>query len=131
MSPASARSRSTTWFIVYLVLAALGLVGTWYFNIAYFSSPEPENGGNYVAAWFANPASSSAAVDVTVTAIASCIFYVRESIRLQWRWGWLLIPATFAIALAFTLPLYLAFRERTLAKRTLDIAPLPRESRTD
>lgn len=92
------------WAAVYLVLAAVGAAGTWYYNLQY-------DGGDYLGAWFANPASSSAAVDVIVTAVVACLFYVRESRRLGSWWGLALIPLTFAVALAFTLPLFLALRE--------------------
>lgn len=97
---------------VYLLLALVGLVGTWYFNLSYSAGPgEP----NYVQAWFANAASSSAAVDVIVTALAACVFFVVEGRRIGLRWAWVLVPLTFAVALAATFPLFLALRERRLA----------------
>ena len=49
--------------IVYLSVAAIGLVGTAYFNITGFTS----GGGNFFAAWFANPAVSSLSVDLLAT----------------------------------------------------------------
>ncbi|GAA3334820.1 hypothetical protein GCM10020358_00720 [Amorphoplanes nipponensis] len=113
---------TTSWPVVrrlafagYLLLAVAGLVGTWYFNLQYAPGPgEP----SYLEAWFANPASSSAAVDVIVAAVAASIFYLREGHRLGMRWAWLLVPATFVGALACTLPLFLALRERALARPT-------------
>ncbi len=103
-TPAATRA----WITAYLVLAAAGAAGTWYFNLRY-------DGADYLGAWFANPASSSAAVDVIVTAVVACLFYVREGLRLRLRWTLVLVPLTFAVALAFTLPLFLAVRERRLA----------------
>lgn len=97
----------------YLVLAVIGLAGTWYFNLQYAPGP---GGASYLEAWFANSASSSAAVDVIVAAVAASVFYLREGHRLGMRWAWLLVPATFVGALAFTLPLFLALRERALAR---------------
>lgn len=94
---------------VYGVLAVAGLVGTWWFNLRF-------TGDSYLGAWFANPASSSAAVDVIVAAVVACLFYVREGARLGLRWTLLLVPATFAVALAFTLPLFLAVRELRLSR---------------
>lgn len=94
----------------YLVLAAAGLIGTWYYNLQFTG----EGGQNYLEAWFANPASSSAAVDVIVTAVAACLFYLREGARLRLRWTVALVPLTFLVALAFTFPLFLAVRELAL-----------------
>jgi hypothetical protein len=103
-TPAAARA----WIAGYLVLAVLGAAGTWYHNLQY-------DGGDYLGAWFANPASSSAAVDVIVTAVVACLFYVREGLRLGLRWTLVLVPLTAMVALAFTFPLFLAVRERRLA----------------
>lgn len=100
---------------IYAVLAVAGLVGTWWFNITFLSTAP---GASYVGAWFANPASSSVAVDVIVVAIAACVFFVREGTRLGWRW-WAIaafVVLSFAVAVSFTFPLFLALRERALAR---------------
>lgn len=108
----TAQRRGTTPIeVAYLVLAVAGLVGTWYFNLR-FGLGDPEQ--NYVQAWFANPASSSAAVDIVVTAVAACVFFVAEGRRIGMRRAWVLVPLTFVLALAFTFPLFLALRERRL-----------------
>ena len=96
--------------VLYLLIAVCGLIGTWYFNIASFTAGE-----DYLGSWFASAGSSSAAVDVLVVAVAACVFFVVEGRRLGMRHTWVLIPLTFAVALAFTFPLFLAWRERTLA----------------
>lgn len=93
---------------LYLALAAAGLIGTWYFNVTSFVNDE-----DYLAAWFASAASSSAAVDVLLVAVAACVFFVAEGRRLGMRHTWVLIPLTFVIALAFTFPLFVAWREHT------------------
>jgi uncharacterized membrane protein HdeD (DUF308 family) len=103
------RRAARAWAAGYLVLAVVGAAGTWYFNLQY-------EGTDYLGAWFANPASSSAAVDVIVTAVVACLFYVRESRRHGWWWPLVLVPLTFVVALAFTLPLFLAVREWRLAR---------------
>jgi hypothetical protein len=105
------RGGSTALMTVYLILAVAGLVGTWYFNLQFGSTGQEQN---YLQAWFANPASSSAAVDIIVTAVAACVFFVVEGRRAGIRWAWVLVPATFLVALAFTFPLFLALRERKL-----------------
>jgi len=106
------RSAAVARMTVYLVLSTAGLIGTWYFNLRFTA----ESGGSYLGGWFANPASSSVAVDVIVTALAACGFYVIEGHRLRMHWTWLLVPLTFLVALAFTFPLFLALRERALLR---------------
>lgn len=115
--PAPARARghlplAVAWFAI----ALAGLVGTWAFNIAFFADPR---GLGYLEGWFANPASSSAAVDVIVVAVAACLLILVEGARLGWsRWVWILVPLSFAIAIAFTLPLFLGLRELELRRRS-------------
>lgn len=105
----------------YLFLAVVGLVGTWWFNLRFGA----EGGGQgYLQGWFANAASASAAVDVIVTAVVACVFYVVEGRRLGMRRAWVLVPLTFLLALAFTFPLFLALRENALARRGSDPSPL-------
>jgi hypothetical protein len=93
----------------YAVLAVVGLVGTWWFNLAY-------RGDDYVGDWFANAASSSAAVDILVAFAVCVVFYVREARRLGWP---LWVPVLFGllslvVAVAFAFPLFLALRELRL-----------------
>ncbi|CAM4384009.1 DUF2834 domain-containing protein [Deinococcus marmoris] len=66
---------------VYFVLSLLGLLGTWYFNLQF-----EFEGGSYLAAWFANPASSSAAIDLITLLVVASVLYLREGSRLGWRW---------------------------------------------
>ena len=101
--------------VAWFALALAGLVGTWAFNIAFAVDPQ---GQSYLGGWFANPASSSAAVDVIVVAVAACLFMLVEGSRLGWaRWAWTLVPLSFAVAIAFTLPLFLGLRELHLRRR--------------
>ncbi len=98
---------------LYLTLAVGGLVGTWYFNITSILANE-----NYIAGWFGSAASSSAATDILVVAIAASIFIVAEGRRLGMKHTWVLIPLSLLTALAFTFPLFLAWRELTLRRRS-------------
>jgi hypothetical protein len=103
---------------VYAVLSLVGLVGTWWFNVASMTAGE-----SYLGGWFANAASSSAAVDILVTGLAAAVLMVVEGHRLGWR-PWvlvLLVVGSFAIAVAFVFPLFLACREVSLTRR----APAP------
>ncbi len=108
--------------LVYLALAVLGAAGTWFFNLRSMAAGE-----DYLAGWFASAASSSAAVDVLVVAVAACLFMVVEGRRQGMsRWVWLLVPVSFAVAVAFTFPLFLAWREHHL-RRGAAAAPQRRE----
>jgi hypothetical protein len=108
------RTRGSALAAVYLVLALAGLVGTWWFNIAFFAA----GGTDYLGGWFANAASSSAAVDIIVMAIAACLVIVVEGRRLGFRPVVLvlLVVLSFAVAVSFTFPLFLALRERRLRR---------------
>lgn len=102
---------AASWF----ALALAGLVGTWAFNLAFIADP---GGIGYLEGWFANAASSSAAVDIIVMALAACVLMLAEGARLGWsRWVWVLVPLSFAIAVAFTFPLFLGLRELALRRR--------------
>ncbi len=94
--------------VVYFMLSIIGLIGTWYFNLLFFQT---NSDLSYLEAWFVNPASSSAAVDIIVVAVMASVFMLVEGWRLRIRWTWGLVPLSFIIALAFTFPFFLAVRE--------------------
>lgn len=94
--------------VVYFMLSIIGLIGTWYFNLLFFQT---NSDLSYLEAWFVNPASSSAAVDIIVVAVMASVFMLVEGWRLRIRWTWGLVPLSFIIALAFTFPFFLALRE--------------------
>lgn len=100
--------------VCYATAAVVGLVLTWYFNLSYNGST------GYLAAWFANDASSSAAVDLIVLSAALSLFVVAEARRLGLRlWVPLVVIATGClVAMAFALPAFLFLRERRLSKAT-------------
>ena len=95
---------------LYFALAIVGGAGTWYYNLIY-------TGGNYLGDWFANAASSSAAVDILVVLVVTSVFYIREGRRLGWRLPLVLlfIPLSALVAVAFAFPLFLGLRELQLA----------------
>ncbi|MGI8948572.1 MAG: DUF2834 domain-containing protein [Ornithinimicrobium sp.] len=100
---------------VYAVLALVGGAGTWWFNLQ-------SRDQGYLAGWIANSASSSAAVDLIVVALAACLFIVLESRRLGMRFAWVLVPLSFLIAVAFTFPLFLAWRQWHLSRQTAELS---------
>ena len=66
-------------FWLYLVVAAIGLVGTAWFNIR---SVVESSGDTFFAAWFANPAVSSLSIDLLIVAAAASIFIIIEGLSL-------------------------------------------------
>lgn len=103
--------------IVYLALAAVGLVGTAYFNVQWLGGPFDHTPAGFIEDAFANSGSSSFGVDILVTFAASSVFIVVEGQRLGMRRPWLYVAGSFITAIAFTLPLFLFVRERHLGAR--------------
>lgn len=97
--------------ITWLVLAIAGLVGTWSFNALSIVQMR-----DFIGDWVGSgPAVSSLTIDLLVVAIAGCILIVVEARRLGMKRAWLYIVLSGLTAFAFTFPLFLAMRERTLA----------------
>jgi hypothetical protein len=98
--------------ISYLLLAIAGLVGTWYFNFSAIAQSR-----NFFADWSSTPAVLSATTDLFVVATAASVFIFFESKRLKIKYWWLFILGSFITAIAFTFPLFLAFRERKMSTK--------------
>ncbi|GAB4192003.1 MAG: hypothetical protein Tsb002_21350 [Wenzhouxiangellaceae bacterium] len=101
---------------LYFVLAILGLIITWYFNFQYLHEGGSFLGGAFFSAAFANSLTTSITLDIYWAAMVFSIWAVNESRRLAIRWPWIYIVATFTLALAFSLPLFLAMRERAITR---------------
>ena len=96
--------------ITWLVLAIVGLIGTWTFNT--FAIIQMRD---FIGDWVnSGPAVSSLTVDLLVVAVAGCILIVVESRRLGMKRAWVYIVLSGLTAFAFTFPLFLANRERRL-----------------
>jgi hypothetical protein len=99
--------------VVYLLLAIVGLVGTWWFNIRAIAESR-----NYLGDLVTSgPAVSSITVDLLVVAVAGSVFIIIEARRLGMRLGWLYVVGAGLTAFAFTFPLFLAMRQRALRAR--------------
>lgn len=94
--------------LLYLALSACGVVGTWYFNL------QIENLSSFFTDAWASPLSSSLSMDLTVVVLAFFVFMLTERRRrvLSPVTIGVLMVLTFAVAVAFTLPLFLFLRER-------------------
>jgi len=94
--------------ITWLVLAVVGLVGTWTFNTLAVIQLR-----DFIGDWVnSGPAVSSLTVDLLVVAVAGCILIVVESRRLGMKRAWLYIVLSGITAFAFTFPLFLAADDR-------------------
>jgi hypothetical protein len=101
--------------IVYLVLAAAGLVLTWTFNLRFMA----ESGGAFdavafVKAGYVNPAAASLSNDLLVALATFLVWSFAEARRLRMRHWWAVPVLCFGVAFAFAFPLFLFFRERRL-----------------
>ena len=101
--------------IVFLVLAIVGLMGTWTYNIIAIVERN-----DFLGDWFNNgPAVSSLTTDLLILAVAACAFIVIEGRRLGMKHLWAYIVFSGLTAIAFTFPLFLANRERRLQQLTV------------
>jgi hypothetical protein len=105
----------TTRQIVYLALALIGLVSTWYFNLQFVR----EAGGafsalDFLRAGYANAGSSSLTNDLLVALAAFLVWSFAEARRLQMRRWWVYPALAFGVAFAFAFPVFLFVRERRL-----------------
>ena len=98
-------------FWIYLSLAIIGLVTAWTFN----ALAVIEN-ADYARAWFGSAVDWVLGADLAVVAIAVVVFMFAEGSRLGMKRVWIYVVLAGVTAMAFTLPLFLAMRERHLAR---------------
>ena len=101
--------------IIYLLLALLGLVMTWYYNLQFISASGGSfDIGEFIAAGSTNAAAQSLSWDLAIACIAGLIWIFYESRRLGMRFFWIYIILAFMIAYAFAFPLFLFIRQGRL-----------------
>ena len=106
---------------IYFMLAVLGVIAGWYFNIQYYMTAGPEFGWiDWIERCLVNPASASALMDLTFAYIILSIWMVWEAGRLGMRFGWLYIVLAVGISLAYGLGLFLMFRERRVRNAAVE-----------
>ncbi|MDR9397281.1 DUF2834 domain-containing protein [Pontimonas sp.] len=109
--------RSRFWF--YLIVSVVGLVTAWVFNgLAVMAGA---TSGDYLDAWFTSSLDWVLSLDLLVVALAGSAFILLEGRRLGMRYLWAYILASGLTAFAFTFPLFLAMRERALARTSAEI----------
>ena len=108
---------------MYFVLAAVGLVVTWYFNIQFFAGGGSVAPESFFGSAFANPLTTAITVDIYWAALVFSIWAVLERRRPDSPRPWLYIALCFAVGLAFALPLYLGRRAQLAARLPHGVAP--------
>jgi predicted alpha/beta superfamily hydrolase len=106
---------------IYFVLAALGLITAWVLN-----GIATMQGANYLTAWFSTPVDWVLSVDLLIVALAVAILMIYEANRLGMKRVWLYFLLSGITALAFTFPLFMAFRERKQLENRLASGKLER-----
>lgn len=95
----------------YFILAGIGLVTAWYFNVKAIVGGE-----DILADWGSSNADLVVAFDLLITATAAAPFMIIEGRRLQMKNLWLYIALAFVSAIAFVFPLFLGMRALKLRK---------------
>lgn len=91
-----------------LIMALVGLVLPWWFNLRYFAAGGGVAPGEFFGAAFANPLTTAITLDVYLSAVVFCGAVALDRAAGAWRW-WAL-PVTFGVGLSFALPFYLWWR---------------------
>jgi len=99
---------------VYLILAILGIIYTWYFNIQFYLTEDDTSIHNFIQQTKTTFPAKSFNADLTVVVIVFLIWMISESLRLKIKYWWVLVLLTFLIAIAFTFPLFLYIRAKKL-----------------
>lgn len=99
---------------IYFLLAAIGLVLPWIYNVQYFAAGGSIMPGPFFSAAFANALTSAITLDVYIAAVVFSVWVFVESKRTQVARPWLYLVLTFFVGLSFAFPLFLAMRERAL-----------------
>lgn len=99
---------------IYFVIAALGLATAWWLNAtAVFQEAD------YLTAWFGSAVDWVLSLDLLIVGAAVITFMLVEARRLGMKRVWLYFLLSGITAMAFTFPLFMAFRERALLKKRL------------
>jgi predicted alpha/beta superfamily hydrolase len=99
---------------IYFAVAALGLVTAWVLNALAVTQE-----ADYLNAWFGSYVDWVLSLDLLVVGIAVITLMLVEAKRLGMKRVWLYFLLSGITAMAFTFPLFMAFRERKLLERRL------------
>jgi Terpene cyclase DEP1 len=103
--------------IAYLVLALVGAVWPWTFNLAFMAAhPGTFDVALFVREAFSTPAGGSLSADILIVALAGSVWMIVEARRLKMRFVWAYLVYGTLIAFASALPLFLFMREGVLER---------------
>jgi hypothetical protein len=100
---------------IYGVLAIVGVLVTWYFNLQFMAQTGSFDVSIFVSEIYVNAASSSIGNDLAVAVLAFLVWLFAECRRLEMPYPWVYALLTFGVAFAFALPFFLFMRERRIA----------------
>jgi len=101
---------------LFYTLALVGFVTTWYFNGKYLLNGGGLGPNEFFGAAFANLLTTAMTIDIYVAAVVFSIWVHVDMKRVPVKGPWTYVALCFAVGLAIAFPLYLANRERALAR---------------
>ena len=109
-------SKPNPWLAwLYLGLAIVGAILPWLANLEFIrQSGTPFDLALFIAQANANPAAQSLSRDLLIGGTAFTVWMVVEAKRLQIKYFWIALLASFGLAFACGAPLFLFLRERRL-----------------
>ena len=111
---------------IYFTIAALGLITAWLFNaLAVFQEED------YLRAWFGSYVDWVLSLDLLIVGAGVITFMLVEAKRLGMKRVWIYFLLSGMTAMAFTFPLFMAFRERKLLQIRLAGGSLERYNFVD
>lgn len=102
---------------VFLALAVIGLVATWYHIIPYTIDGGGFSVNEFLSDVYANRASAAVGNDILVVCALFFFWSFLEAKRLKMKSWWIYAVLTFAVALAVSFPLFMYMRERAFESR--------------
>ena len=113
---------------IYLLLAGLGVVVTWSYNLKFFAQHPDPGLMTFFQSGYANAASASLTNDVVVLFVVFCLWIYFDAPHHGLKHLWLYPLLAFFIALAFAFPLFLFMRERHMRLNEMAKQASPKES---
>jgi hypothetical protein len=101
---------------IYLFLAVVGLILTWYYNFKFYQLEPDTSIQNFIALTTTTWPAKSISADISVVAVCFIVWMINESFKLEIKLWWLVLILTFLVALAFSFPLFLYLRANRLEK---------------
>jgi len=104
--------------ILYLLLAALGVLLPWYYNLQFMDETGGFELAGFIAAAGANAAARSLSADFMIVLAAFIAWMVPEARRLGMKHWWIYFVLMGLISAACAVPLFLFMRERKLEEKS-------------